>query len=173
MLLLAGSLRGCQVTFSPHLGQVSGSASAAKAVTAPTRHSAAISRKNETFWATFYPIMTFLLGAGTYIAVFFGGNDVLKGEMSFVGTRPEAPKYVDAYTDEMMATLLLPAGITSTASIAYKDEDKVLSEFIDKGMSVDEAYIEKVLPEKMKYNLDYIRNFSFFGDIKICFKTVF
>ena len=99
--------------------------------------------------------------------------NVLLWDMSFVGTRPEAPKYIDAYTDEMMATLLLPAGITSTASITYKDEDKVLSEFIDKGMSVDEAYIEKVLPEKMKYNLDYIRNFSFFGDIKICFKTVF
>lgn len=99
--------------------------------------------------------------------------NVLKGDMSFVGTRPESPKYVDAYTDEMMATLLLPAGITSNASIAYKDEDKVLSELMDKGMSVDEAYIQKVLPEKMKYNLEYIEKFSFLGDIKICFKTVF
>lgn len=99
--------------------------------------------------------------------------NVLMGDMSFVGTRPEAPKYVEKYTEEMMATLLLPAGITSTASIAYKDEDKVLGEFIDKGVTVDEAYITQVLPKKMKYNLDYIKRFSFLGDIKICFKTVF
>lgn len=99
--------------------------------------------------------------------------NVLKGDMSFVGTRPEAPKYVEKYTDEMMATLLLPAGITSNASLAYRDEDKVLSEFISEGMTVDEAYVQKVLPEKMKYNLEYIEKFSFLSDIKICIKTVF
>ena len=99
--------------------------------------------------------------------------NVLVGDMSFVGTRPEAPKYVEKYTDEMIATLLLPAGITSTASITYKDEDKVLSQFINEGMDIDDAYIQKVLPDKMKYNLEYIEKFSFLTDIKICFKTVF
>ena len=98
--------------------------------------------------------------------------NVFLGQMSFVGTRPEVRRYVDAYTDEMMATLLLPAGITSNASIAYKDEDAVMKELTDKGMSVDEAYIEHVLPEKMKYNLEYIKDLSIISDIKICIKTV-
>lgn len=99
--------------------------------------------------------------------------NVLKGDMSFVGTRPEAPKYVDRYTDEMKATLLMPAGITSPASIAYKDEDKIIKSLMEQGVEVDEAYINHVLPDKMKYNLDYIKNFTFLGDIKICFKTIF
>ncbi len=98
--------------------------------------------------------------------------NVFLGEMSFVGTRPEVRRYVDAYTDEMMATLLLPAGITSTASISYKDEDSVMKELTDGGMSVDEAYINHVLPEKMKYNLEYTKNPSLIGDIGICIKTV-
>ena len=97
--------------------------------------------------------------------------NVFKGEMTFVGTRPEVRKYVDAYTDEMMATLLMPAGITSLASISYKDEDEILDQYTDGGMSVDEAYIQKVLPEKMVYNLEYIKQFSFFRDIKLMFKT--
>lgn len=94
--------------------------------------------------------------------------NVLKGEMSFVGTRPEVKKYTDKYTNEMMATFLMPAGITSTASIEFKDEDKILSGEDD----VDKAYIEKVLPQKMKYNLDYIEEFNFLNDIKIMFKTL-
>ncbi len=98
--------------------------------------------------------------------------NVFIGEMSFVGTRPEVRHYVDAYTDEMLATLLLPAGITSTASICYKDEDTVMKELCDKGMSVDEAYIDFVLPEKMKYNLEYTRSAGLFQDIAICIKTV-
>ena len=98
--------------------------------------------------------------------------NVFIGEMSFVGTRPEVRKYVDAYSDEMMATLLLPAGITSTASINYKDEDTVMKELTDKGMSVDEAYIEHVLPDKMKYNLEYTKTAGLFKDIAICIKTV-
>jgi len=76
--------------------------------------------------------------------------NILTGDMSFVGTRPEVQKYVDAYTDEMKATLLLPAGVTSLASINYKNEDEIISKCVDKGYSIDLVYIEKVLPEKMK-----------------------
>ena len=97
--------------------------------------------------------------------------NVLKGEMTFVGTRPEVRKYVSAYTNEMMATLLMPAGITSLASISFKDEDDILDEYTCKGISVDEAYVQKVLPEKMVYNLEYIKHFSFFSDIKLMLKT--
>ena len=95
--------------------------------------------------------------------------DVLWGTMTFVGTRPEVKKYVDAYTPEMLATLLLPAGVTSLASIMYKDEDELLKGAED----VDKTYIELCLPGKMKYNLKAIEKFSFFGDIKIMFMTVF
>ena len=95
--------------------------------------------------------------------------DVLRGTMTFVGTRPEVTKYVEQYTPEMMATLLLPAGITSNASICYKDEDKLLNDAED----TDKVYIEKILPEKMRYNLRSIEKFSFWGDIGVMFKTVF
>lgn len=94
--------------------------------------------------------------------------DVLQGTMSFVGTRPEAVKYVDQYKPEYMATLLMPAGITSEASIRYKDEDKLLKKADD----VDKAYVEKVLPGKMKYNLESIKKFSFWGEIVTMFRTV-
>lgn len=93
--------------------------------------------------------------------------DVFRGTMTFVGTRPEVPKYVEEYTPEMMATLLLPAGVTSLASIMYKDEDKLLENADD----VDRVYIEEVLPGKMKYNLMSIENFGFWSDIAIMFKT--
>lgn len=95
--------------------------------------------------------------------------DILRGTMSFVGTRPEVPKYVARYTDEMMATLLLPAGVTSEASIRYKDEDKLLED----AEEVDEVYVRKVLPEKMKYNLEAIRRFSLAREMKTMLKTVF
>lgn len=95
--------------------------------------------------------------------------NVFLGDMTFVGTRPEVEKYVAAYTDEMMATLLLPAGITSVASIKYKDEERLL----EAAENTDEVYINEVLPEKMKYNLEALKNFSFFGDIRIMFQTVF
>ena len=95
--------------------------------------------------------------------------DVFRGTMTFVGTRPEVPKYVAAYTPEMLATLLLPAGVTSEASIRYKDEAALL----DAAEDVDKVYVEQVLPGKMKYNLHAIHNFSFFGDIKTMFRTVF
>lgn len=95
--------------------------------------------------------------------------DILQGNMSFVGTRPEVPKYVNEYSDEMRATLLLPAGVTSEASICYKDEAEILDGAID----VDKVYIEQVLPQKMKYNLESIKNYSFNADIVIMFRTVF
>lgn len=95
--------------------------------------------------------------------------DVLRGTMTFVGTRPESLKYVDRYTPEMMATLLLPAGVTSMASILYKDE----AELLDNAEDADEVYINKILPEKMYYNLNEIKRFSFWRDIKIMFMTVF
>ena len=97
--------------------------------------------------------------------------NVLLGDMSFVGARPEVAKYVNRYTDEMNATLLLPAGITSPASIEYKDEDEVIEKFKGSGRSIDDIYIEEVLPDKMKYNLDYIKNFSIVNDIKIMIQT--
>ena len=97
--------------------------------------------------------------------------NVLLGDMSFVGVRPEVAKYVDKYTDEMNATLLLPAGITSPASIEYKDEDQVIEKFKESGRSVDEIYVEEILPDKMKYNLKYIEEFSVINDIKIMIRT--
>ena len=96
--------------------------------------------------------------------------NIIMGDMSLVGVRPEVPKYVDKYTPEMMATLLLPAGVTSETSIKYKDEAEILGDA--SGDEADLIYIEKILPEKMKYNLDYINGFSLFRDIKICFSTV-
>ena len=97
--------------------------------------------------------------------------NVLLGDMSFVGVRPEVAKYVDKYTDEMNATLLLPAGITSPASIEYKDEDEVIEKFKGSRRSVDEIYVEEILPDKMKYNLKYIEEFSVINDIKIMIRT--
>ena len=94
--------------------------------------------------------------------------DVLEGNMSFVGTRPEAVKYVEQYRPEYYATLLLPAGITSEASIRYKDEDRLLNAADD----VDRVYVEQVLPEKMKWNLESIRRFRFLRDILTMFRTV-
>ena len=95
--------------------------------------------------------------------------DVLEGTMSFVGTRPEAVKYVDKYKPEYNATLLMPAGITSEASIRYKDEEKLLSLSED----TDKVYVEEILPSKMKWNLDSIIKFGFFKDILTMFRTVF
>ena len=94
--------------------------------------------------------------------------NIIAGEMSFVGTRPEVEKYVAYYTDEMKATLLLPAGVTSQASIKYKDEERLL----ESAENADEVYVNEVLPEKMKYNLKAIEEFSFWRDIKTMFETV-
>lgn len=99
--------------------------------------------------------------------------NVIKGEMSFVGTRPEVEKYVNEYSNEMRATLLMPAGISSRASIEYKDEDEIINKYLSKGEKIDDIYVKRILPEKMKWNLEYIKKFSIWEDIKICFKTVF
>ena len=93
--------------------------------------------------------------------------NILTGDMTFVGTRPEVKKYVDHYTKEMKATLLLSAGVTSLASIYYKDE----AELLEKSENPDKTYIEEILPEKMKYNLQSIEKFNFIEDIKIMFMT--
>lgn len=95
--------------------------------------------------------------------------DILSGNMSFVGTRPEVVKYVKKYKPEYLATLLLPAGITSEASIRYKDEAELLNAATD----VDKVYVNDVLPGKMKYNLESIKKFSFCREILTMFRTVF
>ena len=95
---------------------------------------------------------------------------VLSGRMSFVGTRPEVPRYVDRYTPEMTATLLMPAGVTSLASIKYRDEDKIIGAASDPA-EVDDIYINKILPEKMKYNLEYLSSFSVGGDLRLMLDT--
>lgn len=96
---------------------------------------------------------------------------VLSGKMTIVGTRPEVTKYVDRYTPEMYATLLMPAGITSFASIKYKDEDRIIGEITDPD-KIDDTYMLQILPSKMKYNLQYIEEFSFSHDFAIMLKTV-
>lgn len=95
--------------------------------------------------------------------------DVIQGTLTLVGVRPESPRYVAEYTDAMMATLLLPAGVTNLACIYYKDEAKLLDGVED----TDKVYIEKILPGKMYYNLKGMEQFNFWGDIKIMFMTVF
>lgn len=95
--------------------------------------------------------------------------NIFIGDMTFVGTRPESVHYVKSYTNEMYATLLLPAGVTSEASIEYKDE----ADLLDQADDVDSVYINEVLPKKMKYNLNSIKEFSFFKEIATMFRTVF
>lgn len=95
--------------------------------------------------------------------------DLISGDMSFVGTRPEAVRYVERYKPEFMATLLLPAGITSEASIRYKDE----ADLLDAAADPDRVYVEEIVPQKMKYNLQSIKEFSFMGEIATMFRTVF
>lgn len=94
--------------------------------------------------------------------------NVITGDMSFVGTRPEVERYVSAYTPEMYATLLMPAGITSMTSIRYRNEEEIL----EKAEDVERAYIEEILPAKMRFNLEYIEKFSVFYDVYIMILTV-
>lgn len=93
---------------------------------------------------------------------------VISGKMSIVGTRPEVPRYVSEYTPSMMATLLMPAGVTSLASIMFKDEAELLQDCDD----ADDVYVNDILPQKMKYNLEYLEQFSFRRDVKLILKTV-
>lgn len=95
--------------------------------------------------------------------------DVLRGDVTLVGVRPESPRYVAAYTPEMMATLLLPAGVTNLTSILYKDEARLL----DGAEDTDKVYVEEILPGKMRYNLKELENFSFWRDIRVLSMTVF
>lgn len=95
--------------------------------------------------------------------------NIILGDMSFCGTRPEVPRYVRAYTPEMMATLLLTAGVTSEASIRYKDESRLLQSADD----ADEVYVKQVLPEKMEYNLRDVKHFSFFRELGVMIRTIF
>lgn len=94
--------------------------------------------------------------------------DILQGNMSFVGTRPEVTKYVEQYTPEMLSTLLLPAGVTSEASIEYKDEERLLADT----QNADKTYVEVVLPQKMQWNLQSIKEFSFVKELLIMIETV-
>lgn len=94
--------------------------------------------------------------------------DILQGNMSFVGTRPEVTKYVEQYTQEMLATLLLPAGVTSEASIEYKDEERLLAD----AKNADKTYVEVVLPQKMEWNLKSLKEFSFGKELLTMVKTV-
>ena len=94
--------------------------------------------------------------------------NILTGDLSFVGARPESVKYVKEYSPEMYATLLMPAGVTSPASILFKDE----AELLKGAKNPDETYVKDILPKKMAYNLEYIENCSLIYDIKVMFKTV-
>lgn len=94
--------------------------------------------------------------------------NILAGDMSFVGTRPEVLRYVEAYTDEMMATLLLPAGVTSETSIIAMDE----SELMEAAEDPDAVYVDEILPVKMELNLEYVMNFSICGEFKTIIRTV-
>ena len=96
--------------------------------------------------------------------------NILAGDMTLVGTRPEVPKYVKKYTKEMYATLLLPAGLTSRTSIAYKDEDKLLGEAVDE-KSTDNIYLNEVLPAKMRYNLESMKHFGVKADAAVLWDT--
>lgn len=96
--------------------------------------------------------------------------NILAGDMTLVGTRPEVPKYVKKYTKEMYATLLLPAGLTSRTSIAYKDEDKLLGEAVDEE-STDNIYLNEVLPAKMRYNLESLKHFGVKSDATVLWDT--
>jgi len=93
--------------------------------------------------------------------------NILLGDMTFVGTRPEVPEYVEQYTDEMLSTLILPAGVTSISCIEFRDESKYLLNVSD----ANRVYLNDILPKKMKYNIEYLNDFNIFTDIKIMILT--
>jgi len=95
--------------------------------------------------------------------------NVLKGDMSLVGPRPEVRKYVDLYTDEQKKVLSIRPGITDYASIEYVDENEILG----KSDNPDEVYVSQIMPDKIKLNMKYIENKSVKEYFKIIFLTVF
>ena len=95
--------------------------------------------------------------------------NVLKGDMSFVGPRPEVRRYVDLYSEEQMKVLSVRPGITDTASIKYRNENDILSS----ASNPEEYYIQHIMPDKLKINIDYINKRTFVKDIKIIFQTIF
>lgn len=94
--------------------------------------------------------------------------NVLKGEMSMVGPRPEVRKYVDLYTDEQRRVLSVRPGITDYASVEYMDENTLLAQSADP----DKTYIEEIMPAKIRLNMKYINNPSLGEYLKIIFKTI-
>lgn len=98
--------------------------------------------------------------------------NILMGDMTFVGTRPEVIKYVECYTDEMLATLLLPAGVTSLASIEFRDEDILFDKYLDEKHDINDVYLERILPEKMIFNLHYLNQLNLLKDVMICLRTI-
>jgi len=94
--------------------------------------------------------------------------NILAGQMSFVGPRPEVRKYVDMYDEEQMKVLEVKPGLTDFASLKYYNENEHLSQFEDP----EKEYIEHVMPQKIKLNLEYISKQSFLLDIKIILKTI-
>ena len=95
--------------------------------------------------------------------------DIFRGTMTFIGTRPEVPKYVNQYKAEYLATLLLPAGVSSMASIMFKDENDMLKD----AENADEIYVNQILPIKMKWNLEDLKKYGYWRDIKLCFVTIY
>ncbi len=94
--------------------------------------------------------------------------NVLKGDMTIIGTRPEVPRYVEKYTDEMKATLLMQPGASGAASIEYSKENEMLKDQADP----EQYYIDVILPDKMAINLKYLRSFSVWKDFVLIFRTV-
>ncbi len=94
--------------------------------------------------------------------------NVLKGEMSIVGPRPEVPKYVAFYTKEQLKVLSVRPGLTDTSSIYYINEDEILG----KADNPEKAYIEDILPKKLGLQLEYVEQQSFTGDVRLILKTL-
>ncbi len=93
--------------------------------------------------------------------------NVFVGDMSLVGPRPEVRKYVDLYTPEQLRVLNVRPGITSLASIRYRNENEILAKADDP----DKAYVEQIMPDKIAIDLEYVENASLTNDIKLIFKT--
>lgn len=94
--------------------------------------------------------------------------NVLRGEMSLVGPRPEVPEFVSHYNSEQKQVLTVRPGLTDPASITYHDEETILTRYDD----TQKAYLEIIMPAKLKLNLAYIQNASFSADLALIFKTI-